>query len=66
MENLTLFVRLQMYHRLVQCRCCETEYICLPENDYYDNTDGQNGLCARCIKRINSLPLIISSTILGN
>lgn len=39
-------------NQLVVCRNrqCKREYICLPEDDYYEATPGnnENGLCRKC------------------
>ncbi len=33
----------------VVCRSCEREYICTPNEDYYDFTNGTDGVCESCV-----------------
>ncbi len=35
-------------NEVVRCRRCKKEYMCLPEDDYYDATNNHDGLCGKC------------------
>lgn len=33
----------------VTCVGCKSKYICTPTNDYYNNTNAEDGVCGRCL-----------------
>lgn len=37
--------------QMVRCRDCGREYQCTPEDDYYNATTTEDGLCEPCVLR---------------
>ncbi len=33
----------------VKCKVCQREYVCTPDDDYYDFTNAEDGTCELCL-----------------
>ena len=50
---------LALCYKPVRCKACGREYVCTPNDDYYNCTTSTDGVCLKCLMESNEAKTVV-------